>query len=305
MSRRCACASAAPTLLMMRERVLALHRPVQTPHDVGEQLAFEQLHHDEVRVAVAIEIEHADDVRMRQRLRLMELALQRSERVRAVLVVELQNLHRDVARRVRQDARDAGRALVHRAAAAATEDGQQLVAIAQHVLLPHFPRRVALRLRLARGLHLCAHLRAWADASLDRNRGGTAWDRRTAARHPQSAATRSRRGACASASRSCRASLRSDRAAARRSGWRSRIPAARCRPSACAPARRRCGRGAGTGRAARAHPRARPDCCGTRTERTPACPHGRSGRRHSRRASWRARGARRRRQQVPCLSTHS
>ena len=180
--------------------------------------------------------------------------------------------------------------LVHRAAAAATEDRQQLVAIAQHVLLPHFPGAASLRLRLARALlHLFAHLRrgrtrrrievAAEQRGIDERRLDVRCLRRA----------RSRRGACASASRSCRASLRSDRAAAHRSGWRRRTPAARCRSSACAPARRRCGRGADTGRAAPARPRARPDCCGRRTERTPACPHGRSGRRCSRRASWRAR----------------
>ena len=272
----------------------------------GEQLAFEQLHHDEVRVAVAVEIEHADDVRMRQRLRLVKLALQRGERLRPVVIVELQNLHGDEARCIGEMRAMAIERPVHRAAAAASEDRQQLVPIAQHVLLPHFAN--AAPWAAACALALLAPLRAsaaWADASADRSRGGTAWDRRTAARRPLSAATRSRRGACASACRSCRASLRSDRAAAHQSGWRCRTPGARCPPSASAPARRRCGRGAGTDRAVQAHPRARRDCCGRRTERTPACPHGRSGRRHSRRASWQARAARRLRQQGPCLSTHS
>ncbi len=145
-----------------RKRVLASHRPIEASHHVGEQLAFEQLHHDEVRVAVAIEIEHARDVRVRQGLRLMELALQCGERVRTILVVELQNLDGHVTRGIRQVRAVTVERPVHCTAAAATEDRQQFVAVAQHVLLwDRLPRRLSRRfsrLGLARGLHLFAHL---------------------------------------------------------------------------------------------------------------------------------------------------
>ena len=60
-----------------------------------ERAALEQLHRHVDRVAVAVEVEHRDDVRMRERLRLARFALQRHERLRMALEIRVQHLQRD------------------------------------------------------------------------------------------------------------------------------------------------------------------------------------------------------------------
>jgi hypothetical protein len=101
-------------------------------------------------------VEHADDVRMRQRLRLVELALELGQRFRTVVEVDLQHLDRDVARGVRKVRAMPVERLVDGAAVAAAEDREQLVAIAQNV----FRCGVLRRRRSARRLLLrfLAHL---------------------------------------------------------------------------------------------------------------------------------------------------
>ena len=230
---------------------------------------------------------------------------------RPVLIVELQHLHRDVARGVREMRAMPIERLVDGAAAAAAEDRQQLVAIAQDVR----SGAATSRRRVPSARRLCA-LHAGASSRILRVGGRVARIEVAAEQRRIANGGLDVRGRVAAdpvlgdqlaPARAGRVERRLGRIARRRAGLIGdcRTPVARCRSSACAPVRRRSGRGADTGRAAPAHPTARPGCCGRRTERTPACPHGRSGRRCSHRASWRARGARRRRQQVPCLSTHS
>ncbi len=48
--------------------------------DAVEGLAFEQLHHHEDVAAIAVEVVHGDDVRVRQVLRLAAFALERLQR---------------------------------------------------------------------------------------------------------------------------------------------------------------------------------------------------------------------------------
>ena len=73
MRMRKTCADAADD----GERAVALHGFAMQPmQDVRKQLPLEELHDEEIRPAVAIEIEHIDDVWMRQRLSLVELALE-------------------------------------------------------------------------------------------------------------------------------------------------------------------------------------------------------------------------------------
>ena len=69
-------------------------------HHRFERASLEQLHRHVDGVAIAIEVEHGDDVRMRQRLRLACLALQRHERLRMTLEVRIQHFERDARVRI-------------------------------------------------------------------------------------------------------------------------------------------------------------------------------------------------------------
>ena len=60
-----------------------------------QRATFQQLHHQKHRRAIAIEIEHARNVRMGQRLRFLGLALQRLERLRMLAKILVQHFHRD------------------------------------------------------------------------------------------------------------------------------------------------------------------------------------------------------------------
>ena len=69
-------------------------------HHRVERAALQQLHRHVDGIAVAVEVEHRDDVRMRERLRLARLALQSHERLRMALEIRVQHFQRDARIRV-------------------------------------------------------------------------------------------------------------------------------------------------------------------------------------------------------------
>src|SRR5690606_16353133 len=114
--------------------VRPLHRPaVALPQNVAQQATLEQLHDDEVRGPVAIQIEHSGDVRMRKGLRLVESALDLCERARRLAALRLEHLDRDRARRLGQVRSMSIDSVINGARRAPPEEAHQFIAPAQHL----------------------------------------------------------------------------------------------------------------------------------------------------------------------------
>jgi hypothetical protein len=97
---------------------------------VAQQLAFEQLHRDEIHVAVAIEIKDVDDAGVGQRLRLMRLAAQGLQRIRKTCELLAQHLDGHVTMLWRQALLVAVERPVHRAHAASAQLTLQHITLA-------------------------------------------------------------------------------------------------------------------------------------------------------------------------------
>ena len=102
------------------------------PDQVAQQLALEQLHRDEVHVAVAIEVEDVDDAWMGQRLRLVRLATQCLQRIRSMRELLAQHLHGHVTMRRREVFLIAVQRPVHSAHAAVAKFLLEHIALTQH-----------------------------------------------------------------------------------------------------------------------------------------------------------------------------
>jgi hypothetical protein len=69
--------------------------PLPRASRVIEPAPVQQLHRHVNSIAVAVEVEHGDDVRVRERLRFARFALQSHERLRMTLEIRVQHLERD------------------------------------------------------------------------------------------------------------------------------------------------------------------------------------------------------------------
>ncbi|MBK7903207.1 MAG: hypothetical protein IPJ97_09860 [Proteobacteria bacterium] len=112
-----------------------LARQLAGPHtldQIAQQLALEQLHRDEVHVAVAIEVEDVDDAWMGQRLRLVRLATQCLQRIRTMRELFAQHFDGHVTMRRREVFLVAVQRPVHGAHATAAKLLLEHIALTQH-----------------------------------------------------------------------------------------------------------------------------------------------------------------------------
>ena len=108
---------------------------------IAQQLALEQLHRDEICVAVPIEIEDVDDAGMGQGLRLVRLAAQYLQRIRTTCQLLAQHLDGHVPLLWRQALPVAVQRAVHSAHSAAAELSLEHVAVTQNGPRAHGGRR--------------------------------------------------------------------------------------------------------------------------------------------------------------------
>jgi len=81
----------------------AMHRPrSKSRHYAAQEFAFQQLHGEKIDVAITIQFEHVDDIRVRKHLCAVKLTLQMFNHCIATMRYGVQNLDRHVSLRQRK-----------------------------------------------------------------------------------------------------------------------------------------------------------------------------------------------------------
>ncbi len=125
-----------------------------------QERSVQKFHREEGDVAVAVEFMDPNDVRVRQQLQMLKLALQLGEQLFALGNRRMQYLDRQTLTGGRQIDAVLIHRLEHRAHAAVPEHADYSVAVPQHIAYGHFPRRGGARIGCRRARITCCGARA-------------------------------------------------------------------------------------------------------------------------------------------------